>query len=70
MQRRSVCADATQTAARPGSQFALWYLGFLGEARSIKREATEALTIGAENAASNMVDGVREKPTASHSAVR
>ncbi|BGP47911.1 hypothetical protein JCM10450v2_003776 [Rhodotorula kratochvilovae] len=42
-------------------QSRLYYLGFLGESRQLKKEPGEPMTIGAENAAPSMVDGVKEK---------
>ncbi|TNY23504.1 hypothetical protein DMC30DRAFT_331512, partial [Rhodotorula diobovata] len=44
-----------------GEQSRLYFLGFLGESRQLKKEPGEPMTIGAENAAPSMVDGVKEK---------
>ncbi|GAA5825740.1 hypothetical protein JCM11251_000355 [Rhodosporidiobolus azoricus] len=42
-------------------QSRLYYLGFLGESRQLKKEPGEPMTIGAENAAKNMLDGMKEE---------
>ncbi|KAJ8295018.1 Sorting nexin lst-4 [Rhodotorula toruloides] len=42
-------------------QSRLFYLGFLGESRVLKKEPGDPMTIGAENAASSMVDGAKEE---------
>ncbi|GAA5970916.1 hypothetical protein JCM11641_004507 [Rhodosporidiobolus odoratus] len=44
-----------------GDQSRLYYLGFLGESRQLKKEPGDPMKIGAENAASNMIDGVKEE---------
>lgn len=46
---------------RNSSAVRLYYLGFKGVSRVYKKEPGESLTIAAENAASSMVDGVKEK---------
>ncbi|BGP15850.1 hypothetical protein JCM10213_005665 [Rhodosporidiobolus nylandii] len=44
-----------------GDQSRLFYLGFLGESKTLKKEPGEPMTIGAENAVSKMLDGVKEE---------
>ncbi|GAA5981926.1 hypothetical protein JCM10908_004669 [Rhodotorula pacifica] len=44
-----------------GEQTRLYYLGFIGESRVLKKEANEPMTIGAENAAPSLLDGVKEE---------
>ncbi|GAA6012933.1 hypothetical protein JCM10207_008384 [Rhodosporidiobolus poonsookiae] len=44
-----------------GDQSRLYFLGFLGESRQLKKEPGEPMTIGAENAAQHMIDGVKEE---------
>ncbi|KPV75361.1 uncharacterized protein RHOBADRAFT_53346 [Rhodotorula graminis WP1] len=46
-------------------QSRLYFLGFLGESRQLKKEPGEPMTIGAENAAPSMVDGIKEKQAGS-----
>jgi len=50
--------------------FKIWYLGFKGESRSYKREPGEAMSIGAENTADSIVDGVREKQGPAQTTIR
>lgn len=56
------CADRwrMQSGAR-ADQAVLYYLGFMGESRVLKKEPGEAMTIGAENAVHRSVDGVRDE---------
>ncbi|GAA5870665.1 hypothetical protein JCM1840_006770 [Sporobolomyces johnsonii] len=42
-------------------QSRLYFLGFLGESKQLKKEPSEPMSVGAENAASHMVDGVKEE---------
>ncbi|GAA5928555.1 PITH domain-containing protein [Sporobolomyces koalae] len=42
-------------------QTRLFYLGFMGESRQLKKEPGEPMTVGAENAASSMLDGMKEE---------
>ncbi|POY71728.1 hypothetical protein BMF94_5089 [Rhodotorula taiwanensis] len=54
------CSDVDLAHAR-GEQTRLYYLGFIGESRVLKKEANEPMTIGAENAAPSLLDGVKEE---------
>ncbi|GAA6027415.1 hypothetical protein JCM8097_007845 [Rhodosporidiobolus ruineniae] len=44
-----------------GDQSRLFYLGFLGESRQLKKEPGDPMMIGAENAAHSHIDGVKEE---------
>ncbi|BGP31849.1 hypothetical protein JCM10296v2_003626 [Rhodotorula toruloides] len=56
------CSDIDLYFANTRSeQSRLFYLGFLGESRVLKKEPGDPMTIGAENAASSMVDGAKEE---------
>ncbi|GAA5861897.1 hypothetical protein JCM3774_001343 [Rhodotorula dairenensis] len=54
------CSDVDLAQAR-GEQTRLYYLGFIGESRVLKKEANEPMTVGAENAAPSLLDGVKEE---------
>ncbi|GAA6019070.1 hypothetical protein JCM8202_000663 [Rhodotorula sphaerocarpa] len=55
------CSDVDLYFAQArGEQTRLYYLGFIGESRVLKKEANEPMTIGAENAAPSMLDGLKE----------
>ncbi|GAA5965073.1 hypothetical protein JCM8115_006652 [Rhodotorula mucilaginosa] len=56
------CSDVDLYFANArGEQSRLYYLGFIGESRVLKKEANEPMTIGAENAAPSLLDGVKEE---------
>ncbi|GAA5911471.1 PITH domain-containing protein [Sporobolomyces salmoneus] len=42
-------------------QTRLFYLGFMGESRQLKKEPGEPMTVGAENAAPSLLDGMKEE---------
>ncbi|GAA5861051.1 hypothetical protein JCM8547_008019 [Rhodosporidiobolus lusitaniae] len=44
-----------------GDQSRLYYVGFLGESRQLKKDPNDPMTVGAENAATHYIDGVKEE---------
>ncbi|KAK4056800.1 hypothetical protein OIO90_002049 [Microbotryomycetes sp. JL221] len=56
--------------SRSGTQSRLFYLGFMGESRTLKKEAGDRLAIGAEQGMGNMVDGAREEKPSGQASVR
>ncbi|GAA6060065.1 hypothetical protein JCM10212_003026 [Sporobolomyces blumeae] len=46
---------------RSSDQSRLFFLGFMGESRQLKKEPGEPMTIGAENAAPSLLDGMKEE---------
>jgi len=57
------------SSSRPATQ-RLFYLGFMGESRSYKKEAGDDITVGAQNTADSVVQGIREKYGASQATIR
>ncbi|KAK4704381.1 hypothetical protein P7C70_g1828, partial [Phenoliferia sp. Uapishka_3] len=45
---------------RGGEQSRLFYLGFMGESRVLKKEPGDPMQVGAENAVQKQIDGVKE----------
>ncbi|KAM0752032.1 DUF1000-domain-containing protein [Meredithblackwellia eburnea MCA 4105] len=60
------CVDLYFGDTRGGSQSRLFYLGFMGESRELKKEPGEPMTVGAENAVQKQIDGVREEKRGAH----
>ncbi|KAM0787616.1 hypothetical protein ACM66B_003682 [Microbotryomycetes sp. NB124-2] len=56
--------------SRSGTHSRLYYIGFMGESRSLKKEAGDRLTVGAEQGVGHMVDGAREEKPSGQTSVR
>lgn len=54
---------------RPCTQ-RLFYLGFKGESRSYKKEAGDNISVGAQNTADSVVQGMKEKYGSASATIR
>jgi len=60
----------SQSDARDSDHSRIYYLGFLGESRVLKKDPNEAMTVGAEEAMDKMVDSIRNKEMGGQASVR
>lgn len=56
-----------QSESRSHTQSRLFYLGFMGEARQLKKEPGDKMMVGAENGVMRQIDGVKEESRGSES---
>ncbi|KAK4051146.1 hypothetical protein OIV83_002968 [Microbotryomycetes sp. JL201] len=56
--------------SRSGTHSRLYFIGFMGESRTLKKEAGDRLTVGAEQGMGHMVDGAREEKPSGQASVR
>jgi hypothetical protein len=59
-----------QSDARDTDHSRIYYIGFLGESRVLKKDPNEAMRVGAEEAMDKMVDSVRNKEMGGQASVR
>lgn len=62
-----MAVDLAFSESRSHTQSRLFYLGFMGEARQLKKEPGDKMMVGAENGVMRQIDGVKEESRGSES---